>query len=78
MHTTMWSHVLKRLKISKKIGKVIYMYIGLNINFFIMFKILSKLQELSCGKVKQNLFGEFMFCVTLKDIFLGPKFLILP
>ena len=46
--------------------------------FFIMFKILSKLQELSCGKVKQNLLGEYMFCITLKDSFLGPKFLILP
>ena len=31
--------------------------------FFIMFKILSKLQELSCGKVKQNLFSEYMFCI---------------
>ena len=42
-----------------------------------MFKILSKLQNLSCGKVKQNQIGEYMFCITLKGSFLGPKFLIL-
>ena len=46
--------------------------------FLIMFKILSKLLELVSGKVKQNLFGEYKFCVTLKASFLGPKFLILP
>ena len=28
------------------------------------------------GKVKQILFGEYMFCITLKGSFLGPKFLI--
>ena len=44
--------------------------------FFIMFKMLSKLQELSCGKVKKNLFGEYMFCMILKECFLRPKFLI--
>ena len=43
-----------------------------------MFEILSKLQELSRDKVKQNRLGEYMFCITLKDSFLGPKFLILP
>ena len=43
-----------------------------------MFEILSKLQELSCGKVKQNRLGEYMFCITLEDSFLGPKLLILP
>ena len=25
-----------------------------------------------------NLFGEYMFCITLKDYFLKPKFLFLP
>ena len=57
-----------------------YLYKGVNVIFFIfiMFKILSKLQEFSCGKVKQNLLGEYVFCITLKDSFLGPKFLILP
>ena len=43
-----------------------------------IFKISSKLQELSWGKVFKNLFGECMFCITLKDSLLGPKFLILP
>ena len=37
-----------------------------------IFKILSKLQELSWGKVFKNLFGECMFCITLKDSLLGP------
>ena len=55
-----------------------YLYKGVNVIFFIMFKILSKLQEFLCGKVKQNLLGEYIFCITLKDSFLGPKFLILP
>ena len=41
-----------------------------NIIFFIIFRILSKL---SCGKVKQNLFVECMFCITLKDSLLGPR-----
>ena len=56
-----------------------YLYKGVDVNFFIMFKILlSKFyQELPCGKVKLNLLGEFMFCITLKEIFLGLKFLIL-
>ena len=44
--------------------------------FFVMFKILSKLQELSYIKVKQNLFGEYLFCITVKESFLGSKFLI--
>ena len=55
-----------------------YLYKGVNVIFFIMFKILSKLQEFLCGKVKQNLLGEYIFCITFKDSFLGPKFLILP
>ena len=42
-----------------------------NIIFFIIFRILSKL---SCGKVKQNLFVECMLCITLKDSLLGPRF----
>ena len=50
------------------------MYKSVNINFFITLKILSKLQELLCEQVKQNLFGEYMFCITLKDSFLEPKF----
>ena len=37
------------------------MYKSVNINFFITFKILSKFQKSSCGKVTQNLFGEYMF-----------------
>ena len=44
--------------------------------FFIMLKVLSKFQELLCGKGKQNLFGDYMFRVTVKDSCLGPKFLI--
>ena len=46
--------------------------------FLLCLKLLSKLQELSCVKVKHNLFVEYMFCITLKDSFVGPKFLILP
>ena len=42
-----------------------------NIDFFIIFRILSKL---SCGKIKQNLFVECMLCITLKDSLLGPRF----
>ena len=42
-----------------------------NINFFIIFRILSKL---SCEKVKQNLFLECIFCITLKNSLLGPRF----
>ena len=33
-------------------GKNIYLYKIVNINFFIIFKTLSKFQELSSGKVK--------------------------
>ena len=33
----------KPIKISQKRGKIIYLYKGVNVNFFIMFKILSKL-----------------------------------
>ena len=68
----------KLIKISRKRGKIIYSYKDVNVDFLIMFKILSKLQELVSGKVKQNLFGEYKFCVTLKASFLSPKFLILP
>ena len=42
----------KLIKTCQKGGKIINLYKGENVNFFIMFKILSKLQELSCGKVK--------------------------
>ena len=42
-----------------------------NIDFFVIFRISSKL---SCGKVKQNLFVECMLCITLKDSLLGPRF----
>ena len=48
----------KLIKICQKIGKIIYLYKDVNVNFFIMFKLLSKLQELSCSKVSENLFGE--------------------
>ena len=37
----------------------------------IIFRILSKL---SCGKTKQNLFVECMFCITLKENVLGRRF----
>ena len=40
------------MKISQKRGKIIYSYKGVNVNFFTIFKSLSKLQELSCNKVK--------------------------
>ena len=30
------------------------------------------------GKVIYNLFGEYIFCLTLKEDFLEPKFLFLP
>ena len=36
-----------------------------------MFKILSKLQELLCGKVKYNLFGEYMVLHDLQRQFSG-------
>ena len=42
----------KLIKVSHKRGKIIYLYKSVNINFFIAFKILSKFQESSCGKVK--------------------------
>ena len=42
------------------------------------FKVLSKFQESSFGKVKKILFGEFMLRITLKDCFLEPMFLYLP
>ena len=73
-----WFGQKELIKISQKIGKVIYLYKAGNTNFLIMFKILPKLQKLSWSKVKQNLFGEYMFSITLKDSFLGPKFLVLP
>ena len=40
-----------------------YLYKGIDANYFILFKILSSkfYQELSCGKVKLNLFGELCF-----------------
>ena len=38
--------------IKKKKGKIIYLYKSGNVDFFVMFEILSKLQELICGKVK--------------------------
>ena len=37
----------------------------------IIFRILSKLL---CGKIKQNLFVECMFCITLKESVLGRRF----
>ena len=37
-----------------------------------------KLQELSCGQIKQSLVGKYMLCLTLKDGFLESKLLILP
>ena len=43
--------------------------------FFNTIKILSKFQESSYEKIKYNLFGKYMFCMTLKDYFLEPKFL---
>ena len=45
-----------------------YFYKGVNVNFFIMFKILSKLQELPCSKIKQNLCGEYMFYIIQRWI----------
>ena len=41
------------MKIGQKRGKIIYFYQSVDINFFIvLFKILSILQELLCGKIK--------------------------
>ena len=51
---------------------MLYLYKGINVNFF-----LSKLLELLCSKVKQNLFGKYVFCLTLADGFVGPKVLTL-
>ena len=42
----------KLIKVSQKRGKTIHLYKSVNINFFIAFKILSKFQESSFGKVK--------------------------
>ena len=41
------------MKIGQKKGKIIYFYKSVDINFFIvLFKILSILQGLLCGKIK--------------------------
>ena len=40
----------KLIKTSRKRQKIMYLYKSINI-FFVMFKILSKLQELSCEKI---------------------------
>ena len=40
------------IKIRRKRGKIIYLYKGQIVNFFIMFQISPKIQELSCGQVK--------------------------
>ena len=41
------------MKIGQKRGKIIYLYKNADINLFIvLFKILSILQELLCGKIK--------------------------
>ena len=45
------------------------MYKNTNNIFFVIFKILLKFQELSCGKIKWNLFGEYIFCIILKIVF---------
>ena len=45
-----WFKQKKLLKISQKRGKIIYLYKSVNINFSIIFKLLSKLQESSCIK----------------------------
>ena len=60
---------LEAIKVSQKRGKIIYLYKSVNINFCLTFKILSKFQESSTEKFKQNLFGEYMFCVTLDPEF---------
>ena len=54
-----------------------YLYKGVDVNFLITFKILSRLQELSYRKVNETYLVN-LFCITLSDIFVGPKFLILP
>ena len=53
----MVSHNLDKksqLKSAKKEEKscIICLYKDVSVNFFILFKLFSKLQELSCGKVK--------------------------
>ena len=40
-----------RFKSTTEGGKIIYLYKSVNINFFIKFKIISKLQEISCRKL---------------------------
>ena len=51
---------------------------SISVNFLIKFKVLSKYQKTSFGKVKQSLLCKYMFGITLKDCFLEPKFLFLP
>ena len=50
----MVSHNLEKklIKGSQKRGEIIYLYKSININYFISFKISSKFQETSLGKVR--------------------------
>ena len=64
-----WFIQIEGIKFSQKRGKIIYLYKTVNINFFIIFKISSKFQELPCSKVKWNLFGEIYFPSPSRTVF---------
>ena len=56
------------IKVSQKRGKIIYLYKSENIDFFITFKVSSKFQESSFGKVKEATdYNRNFFCVRHKN-----------
>ena len=59
-----WFHIIQKkklIKVSQERGKVIYFYKRMNINIFLKFKILSKFQESSRGKVTKTYFMNICF-----------------
>ena len=59
-----------------KYGKIIYLHKSINVIFWYILTFI-KIWELSCGEIKWNLLGEYMFCITRKNSSLGPKLLFL-